>query len=465
MRNVRDYRFYEYQRTWLSDRSRFKIGMWSRQIGKTFTATFEIADDMAEGVVESRPAPWVILSRGERQAKEALRTAGTHLRAYGQAFKELETDVSFGDAIYKQAEIRVNDDVWCIALPANPDTARGYPANVYMDEFAIHKDSREIWGAAFPIVSAGWKLRVHSTPKGKGNKFYELMTADDPTWSRHTIDIYDAIKQGCPRDAEALRAGLADEELWSQEYELQWLDEATAWLPFELIFAAEDPDAGKPELYSGGPVFIGNDIAAGGGDLWVAWVWELVGDILWTREIVELRRATFAQQDATMDDLVSRYKVYRLAMDQTGMGEKPVEDAKRRYGAWRVEGVHFTVQSKLAIAGIGKQAFEDRKVRIPEGNPKLRADLHSLVKVVGPTGMVRFVASREGGSHADRTWAAFLGTSAADGGNQPAAGATVDHEPEAYAPARPGGLPGPMSGPLVARPRGTQFETGRRRWA
>ena len=43
-------------------------------------------------------------------------------------------------------------------------------------EFAFHKDSREIWKALFPVISAGWKLRVVSTPNGKGNKFYELVT-------------------------------------------------------------------------------------------------------------------------------------------------------------------------------------------------------------------------------------------------------------------------------------------------
>jgi len=98
------------------------------------------------------------------------------------------------------------------------------------------------------------------------------------------------------------------------------------------------------------------------------------------------------------------------------MGEKPVEDAQRRYGAHRVTGIKFTPASKLELASTGKAWFEDRKVRIPEGNIALRADLHSLVKTTGETGNVRFIAPRTGGSHADRTWAAFLGIVVADGG-------------------------------------------------
>jgi phage FluMu gp28-like protein len=157
---------------------------------------------------------------------------------------------------------------------------------------------------------------------------------------------------------------------------------------------------------------VGNDIAARG-DLWVAWVDELVGDVLWTRELVELRRATFAEHDAELDRIMRRYDVRRLCMDQTGMGEKPVEDAQRRYGALRVEGVLFTGPNKLALATLGKQAFQDHRIRIPQGRRELREDLHKLRKVVGPTGTVRFLAERDASGHADRTWAAFLALSAA----------------------------------------------------
>ncbi len=412
---------YAYQRRWFLDRSRFKIGMFARQTGKTFTTTLECVDDAYEGMTIGKRSRWVILSRGERQAKEAMNEGvKPHAKAYGLALEESEYDFKTpNDTTFRALEVEFPDGSRIVALPANPDTARGFSANVFLDEFAIHKDSRAIWGALFPVISAGWKLRITSTPKGKGNKFYELMTANDSVWSRHVVDIHQAVADGLPRNVDELRAGLADEELWAQEYELQWLDEATAWLPYELIFSVEDPAAGDPAGYTGGPVYIGNDISAGGGDLWVAWVWELVGDVLWCREIVELRRAKFATQDAVMDELFERYRVVRLAMDQTGMGEKPVEDAQKRYGSTRVEGVHFTGPAKLVLANSGKQRFEDRKVRIPEGSPSLRADLHSLVKIIGPTGNVRFVAPREGGSHADRTWAAFLGVHAADGGAAP----------------------------------------------
>jgi phage FluMu gp28-like protein len=433
-------RFHPYQQRWLDDGSRFKIGMFARQTGKTFTTCAEIVKSCVDAMLAGKRTRWVILSRGERQAKEAVdETIKPLTRTFFLIYRALlktKQDVQFSegvfraaeaDATYKTFEVTFPDGSRITALPANPDTARGFSANAFLDEFAFHRDSRAIWAALFPVVSkAGLKLRVTSTPNGKSNKFYELMTAGDTVWSRHRVTIHQAVAEGLERDIAELRGGLGDDELWQQEYELEWRDDASAWLPFELIFACEDADAGRPERYQGGPVYIGNDIAAGGGDLWVAWVWEQVGDVLWCRELVERRQISFAEQDAIMDDLVARYRVIRLAMDQTGMGEKPVEDARRRYGGV-VEGVHFTAPAKLSIASLGKQRFEDRKVRIPAGNIALRADLHSLVKLVGPTGMVRFVAPREGGSHADRTWAAFLGLAAAD----------LGHREYAYEPASP----------------------------
>jgi phage FluMu gp28-like protein len=143
-----------------------------------------------------------------------------------------------------------------------------------------------------------------------------------------------------------------------------------------------------------------------------------VGDVLWTREIIERRRISFAEQDMLFDDVMQRYRVLRGCMDQTGMGEKPVEDAQRRHGASRVEGVLFTAANKLTLATTGKEAFEDRRLRIPEGRPELRADLHKLQKVIGATGVPRFVADSDSAGHADRTWACFLALHAA--GNGPA---------------------------------------------
>jgi len=407
---------YDYQRNWINDQNRFKIGMFARQTGKTFTTTLEIVDDVFGAEVAGKKTRWVILSRGERQAREAINEGvKVHAKAYGMVFAENEYDIEgAGDIKYRALEIEFENGSKITALPANPDTARGFSANVFLDEFAFHRDSVAIWKALFPVISAGWKLRITSTPNGKGNKFYELMTSEGERWSKHEVDIYRAVTDGLPRDVDELREGLADEDAWSQEYELQWLDEASAWLSYELISACEDEQAGSSEDYQGNPCFVGRDIGRRH-DLHVITVLEQIGDVLWERERIEQKRSTFAEMDAAFDEVMLRYKVARACVDQTGMGEKVVEDAITRHGS-RVEGVLFTGPTKLIMATAGKEAFEDRRVRIPMGDAKYRADLHKLRKVVSATGAPRFVAERDD-DHADRTWALFLAINAASTGH------------------------------------------------
>jgi len=399
-----------YQKNWIKDKSRFKIGMFARQTGKTFTTTLEIVDDCFLMESQGKRTRWVILSRGERQSKEAMEEVKKHCQAYQFAISFFESDYRTDSTLYKQLEAILPGGSRIIALPANPDTARGFSGNVFLDEFAFHQDSRKIWSALFPVISAGYKLRVTSTPNGKSNKFYDLMTMQEGQWARHVIDIHQAVADGLQRDVDELKMNLNDADAWAQEYELKWLDEANAWLSFDLINSVEHEYANL-EHYQGQPVYIGNDIARRN-DLWVAWVLEPVGDVFWTREIIVKQRISFAEQDAILDGLFQKYPVARCVMDQTGMGEKPVEDAQKRHGRYRVEGMTFTPASKLLLATIAKQCFEDKRIRIPLGDNALRTDLHSLKKLDTPTGTPRFVADESDG-HADRAWACFLALYAA----------------------------------------------------
>ncbi|MDL2320760.1 terminase family protein [Desulfosarcina sp. OttesenSCG-928-B08] len=419
-----------YQRRWLDDQSRFKAGMFARQTGKTFTTTLEIAEDIIDHDIRGERSRWVILSRGERQAKEAMEEGlNLHLKALGAGF-DFVADEDSGYRWEDGAKVKAQETVLkngsrVTALPSNPDTARGFSANVFLDEFAFHRDSRKIWTALFPVISKpGLKLRVVSTPNGKGNKFYDLITGKSDRWSRHIVDIYQAVAEGLPRDIAELQEGCGDDDAWRQEYELEFMDEASAWLPWEMINGVEHDRAGIPENYAGGPVFVGVDIGRRN-DLFVIWVVEEVVDVLWTRDVIARKRISFAEQDALLAGVFDQYRVARCCMDQTGMGEKPVEDARRSHGESRVEGVIFTSGNKLTLATIGKERFEDRTIRIPLGDKDIRDDLHKLQKVSGPTGAPRFVAESDSAGHADRAWACFLACNAAANAGGPVEYASV----------------------------------------
>lgn len=399
---------YDYQKQWAADQSKFKIGMMSRQSGKTFTATFEIVDDCLEKEAQGQKSRWVILSRGERQAKEAMEEGiKRHLSAYKMGFKALEYD---WDPDIKASEVMLPGGSRITALPANPDTARGFSANLLLDEFAFHKDSRKIWQACFPLVSReGLKLRVISTPNGKSNKFYDLMTAPDAVWSKHTTDIYQAVADGLPRNIDELKAGIDDPDAWAQEYELQFLDEATAYITYDMINACEDDHAtielpadfypvGNRELYMG--VDIGRMK-----DLTVIWLWEKIGDVFWTRMVRRLSRETFSAQR----EILFTYLPFarRCCIDATGLGMQLAEEAVQRFGS-RAEAVTFTAPVKEDLAVTLRRRFEDRLVRIP-ADRRIRDDIHAVKKTTTTAGNIRFDAERTDAGHADHFWAAALG--------------------------------------------------------
>lgn len=401
---------YPYQRRYLADSSRFKAGMWSRQTGKTFTTTLEAVLDVLDAESQGRTSRWTILSVSRDRALDAMDSGvKLHLRAIGAAFEAL--DVPFAaDELAHMVRIGTRGS-YIRAVASKPSTARGMSDNLILDEFAHHQDNRAIWTALLPVVSRpDLKLRVISTPNGRGDKFYEIMTAPDSIFSRHVVTIYDAVADGLPRNVEELRRAMADPVAWAQEFECQFVDEATAWLTYDLIDGCEDPAA--PGEYQGGPCYVGMDFAARG-DLTVIAVLEEVGDVLWLRELVTLRATSFAQQLAELDRIMREYRVIRAALDQTGMGEMPVQEAQRRHGQYRVEGVLFSPARKLDMATALKERMEDKRLRLPVGDQPLRADLHSVQRVAGPNGAPRLVAERTEAGHADRFWALALACSAA----------------------------------------------------
>lgn len=353
-----------------------------------------------------------------------------------------------------------------IALSSRARGLRGRQGYLIFDEAAFHDDFEAVLKAGMAFLMWGGKVLVISTHNGVDNP-YNLLIDDIKAgrvnygFVRCTLD--EAIAEGLYR-----RICLVSSQIWSADGEKAFRDDiisdyrdnadeelfcipsasAGSWIPPELIVAATHADAGKPELFSRGASFIGNDIARRRHG-WVATALERVGDVLWLREEQLLHNAPFATQDAVLDDMVERYNPMRVAMDQTGMGEKPVEDAKRRYGELRVEGVLMSGDRPLNVATAARRAFEDRIIRIPD-KPELRAEIRLIKKIIGPTGAPRLLTGVDKSSHADRAWALFLAIAAASSGAVPSAGATVKTPPLII----PGG---DRFGPLMAGRRTRMF--------
>ena len=421
-----------YQAAWIEDRARVKIYEKSRRIGITWA---EAADAALDAGTQTG-SDWWYVGYNKEMALEFVESGADWAKRFHRAAAEIE------EFIFKDDEkdilayrIRFASGNKIVALSSRPSNLRGKQGKMVIDEAAFHDDLKELLKAAFATMIWGGSVHIISTHNGIGNPFNELVNevrAGKLPYSLHRTTFDEALAEGLYHkicEVAGIEWTAAGQTAWRNEIYDSYGDaadeelncipstKAGAWLSYDLILGCEDAQAGKPEGYQNGWCYVGNDIGRRR-DLWVAWVLEVVGDVLWTREIVELKGATFAVQDATMDELMRRYRVMRLAMDQTGMGEKPVEDASRRYPG-KVEGVLFTSAARLTLASIGKRAFEDRRFRIPADNGELRADLHKPRMETGPTGNPRLMVERDEDGHADRFWALMLAASAADVGKYP----------------------------------------------
>lgn len=405
--------------------ARFTWNNWSRQTGKSFTFALR---RLVRGMQRNRNQ--IFLSASGRQSRELMLTKVIpHLRAIRAAvdctFEETPTESFFEGTKITVMETRVKArnnafDFRVIALPANPDTARGYTGDVFLDEFAMHEKSKEIYGSIFPtLLRGGGEMDICSTPKGRGNMFYRLK--DNEVFTRQTLTIEDAIAAGLDVDLKMLLAGMTDEDLIAQEFYCEFLDEAMVFLSHEQIAALEDAalttawDAAKIESCADEELYVGYDVGRRK-DLSVIWIWGRPKgvDVLYTRGVVVMHATRFSVQEQALHDVMRLPNARRLAIDETGLGMDLAERMQDRYGETRVEKVTFTAANKAAMAERMKNKTVDVRLRIPS-EPDIRNDWHSIRRDVLPSGQFRFTMDAEADvtGHADRFWAAALGVRAA----------------------------------------------------
>ncbi len=436
------------QRKYVDDHSQYKIAVTTRQWGKsTCTAGETVHDCLVDPGTK-----WVTMSAGERQSLEWLGKAKEWQAAYSMVIKNVAEDRGgIAEGLLRSADIQFTNGSRIIAIPANPLTARGYSANVNLDEFAYHEDPAAIWAAMFPAttnklagtfldrfralvkgedtnITRDQKLRIVSTFNGRNNKFFELWErAKQNGYSAHKVTIHDAIKDGMPLDAEKLRAALDDADIWAQEYECEPMDSSAVLLPYELIAGCESTEATTgvaPEFFfvrQAHPLFAGIDFARKR-DLSVMWTDELVGDVSQAREVLEMRSMSTPDQIDLMRPRIKSCQ--RVSLDYTGpgvgMGDYLVKEfgefnpAKHLYG--KIELVTFGNAIKVELFGKLRMVFEQKKTRVPI-NRVIREDLHSICRVVSPQGNITYRAPHTEDGHADRCTAKALAERARGAGN------------------------------------------------
>jgi phage FluMu gp28-like protein len=392
---------YPYQQRWLKNRQQQRICVKARQTGFSFIISVEAVLHCCFDRTNQ-----LIVSASQRQATEVLEKC----KKVNQLFTLFPAS-SLPPAVVLQenkTELTFSNGARIISLPQNPRTIRGFTGNVYLDEFAHHKDDAAIYQAVAPAVTRGYRLTIVSTPYGQSGTFYELWSdiMRYPDFARFTIDVFDAQRDGLKIDVGQLRK-MYDEESFRQEYCCEFVDEATAFFPYELIQSCVGvhPENGK------GLRFIGVDIGRKS-DATIVIVLEMMGDKLYTLRMEELKNLTFETQRVVIRQLIRELGISRGCIDATGIGMQLSEELEREFGF--IEPVHFTAEAKERMAVSTKRKFENKEIQIPN-NIDLIADIHQIRKKVTPASGLKFDAARSSRGHSDRFWALALAIRAAEG--------------------------------------------------
>lgn len=432
MRTITPYDLaFPHQRRWAEDRSRFKIGCMSRQVGKDWSASLDGILDICEHEIRKEPTDWLIGAPSERQSLESLDKWKRMAEAYQLVISDYREDRDGPQALMRSASITFPNGSRVIAVPGKPDTVRGFSANVLLTEFGHFEKPSDTLKAVLPSITnplRGGKKRMSiiGTPNGQGNRFHDLWEKNHgrtgAEWSCHKVSIHDAVAGGMPIDVEELRAALDDPSGWVQEYECEFMDASGVLLTYELIGTCESDEAGQSvgsdffDAWSDSEFYLGIDFGRSR-DLTVAWLMERVGDVLFTREVLCLAGMSTPEQVEILSPRVARSKV--TCVDYTGPGVGLGDYLVREHFECKPEAHKYgkvalckaTNQSNVEMFSKLRMAFEKRTLRVPAAR-EIREDLHSIYRVPIPSG-VAYRAPHSVNGHADRCYALALATRAA----------------------------------------------------
>jgi hypothetical protein len=101
-----------YQRAWVADAARFKLALWSRQIGKSYATGFEAVTDCGA----NPGAEWLVMSAGQRQSDEWMLKAAKIVRAFCAVTEGTPCALR---ATITASEIKFSNGSRILSLPAN----------------------------------------------------------------------------------------------------------------------------------------------------------------------------------------------------------------------------------------------------------------------------------------------------------------------------------------------------------
>lgn len=429
-----------YQARMCLDDSDFRVEGKGRRQGGTESYAFEVAFTRAFGL---RNCDVWFSSADESAAREFIERVKYWCRAFNAMITQAGGEELVDGRRMQVFEVAFASGARVTAMASSAKGFRSKGGDVCLDEFAYHEHADEMWSAAVPVISMGFRLTVRSTINSDTDMFWRLIEMGrrrkagtprpgDFDVSLHETYLPDAVRQGLVERVnlmqgtsftreqyiERIRSKM-DQHQFEREYLGKPATAADSLLPYQLTRPCVTPDAPRPTeslaefigsvraaAKDAQGVYVGVDIGRKC-DRTVFWALARVGAAMRTCGVLVMHNRPFGEQAAAGKVLLGLHEVRRMCVDSTGLGAQLGEQWREDHGSHRVEDIQITAPVKEEIYSLLRRHVEERTVTLPDDAITL-GDLASLRMQPTAAGKIRFIGERTAHGHADRACALAL---------------------------------------------------------
>ncbi len=400
-----DPKFLPYQKSIYNDKSRYIIINKGRQIGVSTILAYKAAVDC---IFNNRSQ--IIVSASQRQSNHINTMISKYIHTLISLAKSKGIDTTL--TTDTKSEKGFSNGKCIYTLPCSPNTVRGFSGDVWIDEFSLHRYDKEMFTALTPIITHGYNITISSTPLGQNNMFHTLYTDIDqyPNWKRYNISIVDAIADGLDIKLDEIKNSM-DDDSFRQEYMCEFIDEATAYLPYDLIKKCiTDIDATELK----GEYYIGIDIGRIN-DRTEIIVLLKQGDMIFIVDNISMKNTPFDEQYMVISNTILNYNPISVYGDASGLGRQLMEQLSNNYPS--VQGVVMTNNNKLEMLTNLKMLMEKGLLRFKADEDTLVRQLHSIRKTTTANNNTKFTGANDSTGHYDKVIALSMGLLSIKSGN------------------------------------------------
>jgi hypothetical protein len=204
----------------------------SRQIGKsTMLTVFSL---------------WMVCFHEDYRAAIVANKETTAINIFKRirlAYEQLPNYIKPGVKDYGKTGMTLGNDSSIVVSTTTATSIRGDSLNCVLLDEAAHIEPHlieEFWSSVIPTISSGKKSKilVVSTPKGVGNKFYEIYSGAESgklkTWKSERIDWWDFPGRDAAWKQDQIEL-LGSEEKFHQEFNNTFLDDAASAVGAQVL--------------------------------------------------------------------------------------------------------------------------------------------------------------------------------------------------------------------------------------